>query len=140
MTMTEIVLEIENRAGEFSRIVAHLYDNDINIAAFSVEGKRPKAQVRLITSNPESTLSVLTGLNVKAATSEVLAVQVPNHPGGLNSVLKILGTADIDIIHTYPCLNTSDTILIMNVDEPEKAAKVLRDNWIKIYDKRLYKL
>ncbi len=140
MTIKEIVLEIENRAGEFSRIISHLYENDINVRAFSVETKRTKARLRLITSNPESALSVLTGLNAQAATAEVLAVQVPNHPGGLNSVLKILSTADIDIVYVYPCLDTVDTILILNVDEPERAVKALTDNWIRMYDHQLYKL
>jgi len=138
--ITEIVLEIDNRAGEFSRIIAHLYDNDVNVSAFSVEAKGDTAKLRLITSNPESAMSVLTGLNVEVDTAEVLAVQVPKHPGGLNSVLKVLSGAGIDIVHVYPCLNTADTILILKVDDPEKAAQALKDNWIKIYDKRLYKL
>lgn len=140
MTIKEIVLEIENRAGELSQIISHLYENDINVSAFSVKAGRTKASLRLITSNPESALSVLTGLNVKTATAEAIAAQVPDHPGGLNSLLKVLSAAKVDISHIYPCLKTDATILILNVDEPEKAEKALRDNWIKVYDEQLYKL
>jgi len=140
MMIKEIVLEIEDRPGEFSRIISHLYENDINVSAFSVESKRTKAQLRLITSDPESTLSVLTGLNVQATPAEALAVQVPDHPGGLNSVLKILSSANLNIVHIYPCFNTAEAILILTVDDPERAIKALKDNWVKIYDERLYKL
>ena len=140
MTIKEIVLEIENRAGELSQIISHLYENDINVTAFSVKAGRTKASLRLVTSNPESALSVLTGLNVKTATAEAIAAQVPDHPGGLNSLLKVLSTAKVDIAHIYPCLKTDGTILILNVDEPEKAEKALKDSWIKVYDEQLYKL
>ncbi|MBW2265584.1 MAG: hypothetical protein JRD47_00110 [Deltaproteobacteria bacterium] len=140
MTVKEVVLDIENRSGELSRIIAHLYENDVNVSAFWVSTRKTEATLRLIAGNPELASSVLAGLNLKATTSDAIALQVPNHPGGLNSVLKILSSADIDIVHIYPCLNTPDTILILSVDKTEQAVKALTDNWIKLYDEKLYKL
>ncbi len=140
MTVKEIVLEIENRPGELSRIIAHLYENDVNVSAFWVSTRKTEATLRLIAGNPELAISVLAGLNLKATTSDAIALQVPNNPGGLNSALKILSSADIDIVHIYPCLNTPDTILILKVDKTEQAVQALTDNWIKLYDEKLYKL
>lgn len=140
MTIKEIVLETQDSTGELSRIIAHLYENDINVSAFSAQTDGAQAVFRLITSDPDSALSVLSGLNLNITTAEAIAVQIPDHPGGLNSVLKILSNANISIHHIYPCLNTGATVLILNLDEPEKAVKALKENWIKTYDDRLYKL
>ena len=38
----------------------------------------------------------------------------------------------------YPCLETRDAVLILEVDKTEEAANVLKDNWINLYDDSLY--
>lgn len=138
MTIKEVILEVQNRPGELARVVGHLYENDVQVPAFWVGGEKKKATLRFITSDPESATSVLTGLGFKVRTSDVIAAQVPDHPGGLNTILKTLQAEDIDILHIYPCLQTQDAVLILEVDKTDKAVRVLESNWIRLYDERLY--
>jgi hypothetical protein len=140
MTVKEIVLEIKDRPGELSSVVGSLYENDIKVPAFWVGTKNKKATIRLITSDPNTAVSVLTGLGCKAKTMDVIAAQVPNHPGGLNTILQLLKSASINILHIYPCLDTEDPALILEVDKTKEAVKVLEDNWINLYDERIYGL
>jgi len=58
----------------------------------------------------------------------------------LNSILKLLHSANIDILHIYPCLETPDPILILEVDKTKEAVKVLKNNWINLYDERIYNM
>ncbi|MBN1842255.1 MAG: hypothetical protein JW883_08250 [Deltaproteobacteria bacterium] len=138
MTIKEVVIKVENRPGEFARIVGHLYENDVKVSAFWVGTENEKATLRFVTSDPDSALSVLTGLGFKPTTSHAIAAQVPDHPGGLNTLLMILRSAEINILHIYPCLETQDPILILEVDNTEAAVKALKSNWINLYDERLY--
>lgn len=140
MTVKEVVLDVKDRAGELARIIGRLYENDVKVRAFWVGSDDKKANLRLITSDPKSAISVLTGLGCKAKTTEVIAAQVPDHPGGLNSLLKLLENAGIDLRHIYPCLGTEHTVLILDVDKTKKAVKVLQDNWIHLYDEKIYRL
>jgi len=140
MTVKEIVLVAQDRPGELSRIVGSLYENDIKVSAFWVGTDNKKATVRLITSDPHTAVSVLTGLGCKAKIVDVIAAQVPNHPGGLNTILQLLKSAGINILHIYPCLDTQDSALILEVDKTKEAVKVLEDNWITLYDDRIYAL
>lgn len=140
MTIKEVVSKVKNRPGELVRIVGHLYENDVNLSAFWVGTENKKATLRFITSDPESAVSVLTGLGLKTTTLDVIAAQVPDHPGGLNTILKILESADINILHIYPCLETKDSVLILEVDKTEEAVNVLKNNWINLYDERLYNM
>jgi hypothetical protein len=138
MTVKEIVLGVKNRPGELSRIIGHLYENDIKVPAFWVGTENKKATLRFIASDPEAVLLVLTGLGFKAKTMDVIAARVPDHPGGLNTILKLLHSANIDILHIYPCLETRDPILILEVDKTKEAVKVLKNNWINLCDERIY--
>lgn len=140
MTVREIILGVKNRPGELSRIIGHLYENDVKVPAFWVGTENKKAILRFIASDPEAAMSVLTGLGFKAKTMDVIAARVPDHPGGLNTILKLLHSANIDILHIYPCLETRDPILILEVDKTKEAAKVLKNNWINLYDERIYNM
>ena len=140
MTVKEIVIEAKNRKGELSRIIGHLYDNDVKISAFWVGIENKKGTIRFIASDPKAAMSVLTGLGFKAKTGDVLAVRIPDHPGGLNTILKLLHSAGINIIHIYPCVESIEPVLILAVDKTDEAVKALKSNWIKLYDERVYSL
>ena len=71
---------------------------------------------------------------------DAIAAQVPNHPGGLNSMLKVLQGANVNILHIYPCFQTEDSAVILQVDRTDEAVAVLKDNWIKLYDEKIYNL
>jgi hypothetical protein len=140
MTVKQIVLGVKNKQGELSRIIGHLYDNDVRVCAFGVGTDKDKATLRFIASDPEAAISVLTGLGYKAKTKNVIAAQVPDHPGGLNTILKVLDSANINILHIYPSLETQDSALILEVDKTKGAIQALRDNWINLYDDKIYSL
>ena len=140
MTVKEIILGVKNKPGELSRIIGHLYENDIAVPAFWVGTEDKKTTLRFIASDPEGALLVLTGLGFKVKTMDVLAAKVPDHPGGLNTILKLLCASKINILHVYPCLESRDPVLILEVDNTEKAVKVLRNNWIGLYDEKVYNM
>ena len=134
MTVKEVVLNIENKPGELARIVGHLYENDVNISAFWVGDGAKEVPLRFITHDAETALSILTGLALKATTSEAIAAQIPSHPGGVNSLLRVLQSEGINLLHMYPFVNAQDSIMLLHVDRTEAAINVLKDNWIKLYD------
>jgi hypothetical protein len=140
MTIKELVLRIQDRPGELARIIGHLYENDIKVPAFWVGDENKKGTLRFIASDPEAAVSVLTGLGFEVATMGVIAAQVPDHPGGLNTILRILESEKINILHIYPCLQTRDSVVILEVDKIEEAVTALTTNWINLYDERLYHL
>ncbi|MDY6837492.1 MAG: hypothetical protein SWH78_05930 [Thermodesulfobacteriota bacterium] len=140
MTIKELVMKVQNRTGELAAIIGHLHENDVKVHGFWVGAEKKKATLRLITSDPDGAVSALTGLGLKAETVDVIAAQVPSHPGGLNTILRILALEKINIHHVYPCIQMEATVLILEVDKTGEAARVLKENWINLYDERLYKM
>jgi hypothetical protein len=74
--------------------------------------------------------------------TEVLAVECPDHPGGVNAVLKPLKNAGINVLYLYPYLGrvSDQAIVILGVDRTEEAEDVLKRNWVKTLGKELYNI
>ena len=75
--------------------------------------------------------------------TDVIAVEIPDHPGALKAVLKPLVEADINVLYLYPFLGrgkSSQPIVILGVDKIEKAIDVLKKNWVQTFGEEIYSL
>ncbi|OPZ51724.1 MAG: hypothetical protein BWY90_01398 [Deltaproteobacteria bacterium ADurb.BinA014] len=72
----------------------------------------------------------------------MLAAEVPLHTGGMNAILKPLAKGDINIHYLYTTINRigKETIVILGVDKPEEARKILAENWISLIDEEIYSI
>ena len=72
-----------------------------------------------------------------ASLTDVIAVEVPNVPGGLNKVLEILHGANINVEYMYAILGnkTSETAyMIFRVNDTQKASEALMKAGVRIMD------
>lgn len=137
----ELRLSLENRPGTLSLVSELLGANAINIIAFYVNTEGEKGTLRFVANDPDKAVNVLTTGGYDVTVKDVLACETPHHPGGLNAILKPLKLANINVDYLYPCLGTgSITVLILGVEDIERAEKILRENWIRILGPELYHL
>jgi hypothetical protein len=141
MAVQQISLSLENAPGTFSEVIDFLGDNGINIIALSVADTADISAVRFVASDPGKAINVLKSHGYAVRVTEVLAVKAPDHPGGLNAVLKPLKETKINVNYLYTCLRSGEsTVLIVGVDRLEEAIQVLKKNWVHMYDEELYTL
>ena len=141
MSVKQLSVSLENAPGKLSEVSDYLGDNGINIIALSVADTADISAVRFVASDPEKAVNVLRSHGYSVKVTEVLAVGAPNHPGGLNAVLKPLKHTRINVNYLYTCLGRGEnTVLIMGVDKMEEAIQVLKKNWVHMYDEELYTL
>ena len=141
MPVKQISVSLENVPGKLSEVSDYLGENGINIIALSVADTADISAVRFVPSDPDRAVNVLRSHGYAIKLSEVLAVETPNHPGGLNAVLKPLKEVSINVSYLYTCLGTGEkTVLIVGVDKMEEATQVLKKNWVHMYDEELYTL
>lgn len=138
-TVRQIDLALKNEPGALSAIGDLLGANGINIVAFYVAAEKEKGILRFVTNDPDRTLKVLKTAGYDLQEKEVIACEVPRHPGGLNSILRCLKTAGIDIDYIYPCIGAGETdILILGAKALSEASDALESNWIRTLDTELY--
>jgi hypothetical protein len=139
MPVRQISVSLENVPGKLSEVSDHLGANGINIIALSVADTADISAVRFVANDPEKAANVLRSHGYAIKMSDVLAVETPNHPGGLNAVLRPLKEVSINVKYLYTCLGTGEkTVLIVGVDKMDEAIQVLKKNWVHMYDQELY--
>ena len=139
MSVKQISISLENVPGKFSEVIEYLGENGISIIALSVADTADISAVRFVANDYEKATNVLKSHGYSVKITDVLAVEAPHHPGGLNAVLKPLKEANININYLYTCLARSENaVLIVGVDNMEEAVRVLRRNWVRMIDEEIY--
>ena len=143
MSVVQISVVLENVPGMLLDVSERLGAEGINIRAISVADTSDVSTVRFVSDDPKKTSNVLNSHGYTVREREVLAVEVPDHPGGLQAILKPLKTAGINVHYLYPYLGRGESgqpIIIVGVDKIDRAAELLKKNWVHTFGKEIYRL
>jgi hypothetical protein len=142
MSVKQLRLETANVSGKLSYLSDVLAKHGVNIRAISVGTETKEvSSVCIVVDDPKKAKNALTTESIDFIESDVLAVEMPDHPGGMNAVLKPLRDAKINAVTMYPYIGrASNPIMIMEVDNIKVATDVLKRNWVKLWDKEVYRL
>ena len=143
MCVKQVSISLDNAPGKFLAVSEYLGAEGINIRAISVADTSDISTVRFVTDNPDKTVNVLKSHGYAVKETDVLAVEVPDHPGGLKAVLKPLRDATINVTYLYPFLGRGESgqpIVILGVDKTKEAVEVLQKNWVHTFGKEIYAL
>lgn len=134
MRVKQISVFIENRSGRLREVADVLGSNGINIRALSLADTSDYGILRLIVNKPGDALAVLKKANFTLSETDVIAVEVGDHPGGLAEVLDILGSAGINVEYMYAFVEKSsaNAVMIFRIEDIEKAIKVLGTSKVRI--------
>ena len=134
MFVKQISVFIENRPGRLAGITKVLGENSIDLIALSIGDTTDFGILRAIVNKNEEALAVAREAGYTASLTEVLAVAVPDKPGGLDQVLYMLNDANIAIEYLYSFVRRvgSDAVIIFRVDQPQKAYEVLNAAQVKL--------
>ncbi|HOO55773.1 MAG TPA: ACT domain-containing protein [bacterium] len=141
-TVKQISILLDNKPGMLARVSDHLGKEGINIGGLSLGETSEKCIVRMIADNPEKAEQILIAEGYNIWTRDVIAIECPDHPGALNPVLKPLAQAGINVMYIYTSLRRyqDNAILILRVDNTEKAIEVLAENYVYVIGEKLYSL
>ncbi len=143
MFVKQVSVVLDNVPGKFLSVSECLGREGINIRAISVAETADRSTVRFVTDNPEKTVRVLNSYGYSVAVDDVIAVEIPDHPGALRAVLKPLQEANINVHYFYTFLGRGESgqpIVIIGVDRTEEAVEALEKNWLHLFKDEIYAL
>ena len=135
MSVKQISVFLENRPGCLHEMTKALADAGIDLRGLSLAETSDFGIVRLIVDDVKGTANTLKDAGFVASLTDVLAVEVPNVPGGLNKVLEVLDGAGVNVEYMYAILGNkrSDTAyMIFRVNDNLKASSALTGSGVKI--------
>ena len=143
MSVKQISITLDNTPGQFLMVSEYLGTEGINIRAISVADTSDVSTVRFVADDPEKTINVLKSHGYSLRQKDVLAVEIPDHPGALQAVLKPLREANINVLYLYTFLGKGESgqpIVIIGVDRTEEAIAALNKNWVHTFGEEIYDL
>ncbi|KAB0666639.1 ACT domain-containing protein [Oryzomonas japonica] len=143
MKVEQISIFIENKSGRLAEITRILGENGINIRALSLADTSDFGILRLIVNDVERANQVLKGKGFTVNKTEVVAVEVPDRPGGLGAILQTLDTESINVEYMYAFVEHcgGNAVIIFRFDETDKAIEVLKvNNFSVLSGERLYSM
>jgi hypothetical protein len=101
MSIQQISVFLENRAGQLAEITKVLADAGVDLRAISIAETADYGVLRMIVDQAQKAKTILLESGYIMSVTPVLAVAVPDAPGGVASVLALLAEGQIDIEDMY---------------------------------------
>jgi hypothetical protein len=143
MKVEQISIFIENKSGRLAEIARILGDAGINIRALSLADTTDFGILRLIVNDREKAKQILKEKGFTVSKTEVVAVEVPDRPGGLSDILQSLDSESINVEYMYAFVERcgENAVIIFRFDETDKAIQVLvNKNFTVLAGERLYSM
>lgn len=132
MTIHQISVFLENRAGQLAEITKILSERHIDLRALNIAETTDYGVLRLIVDQPEAAASILLSEGVILSMTPVVAVGVPDQPGGLAEVLRLISEAGVDVEYMYSVFGqvNGKAYMIFRVTDTDKLIAILNANGI----------
>lgn len=133
MTIKQISVFLENKPGALRKMIDTLADKNINLRSLTLVESQDFGLARIITDDPYNTSTILREEGYVTSIVPVFAVEMPDEPGGLTSVLGVLSDNDININYLYAFTGSKKNAayVVLRIEEIEKAKSVFISNGIK---------
>ncbi len=129
MNVKQLSVFIENKTGRVSEITDVLGRNSINIRGFSISDTADYGIVRLIVDSPVEGSRVLEEAGFTVKTTDVVCLNLPDHPGGLAGILKVVSDAGVNIEYVYSLIST---YVVINVADIDRAISLLKGQPVEL--------
>ncbi|GAV31354.1 ACT domain-containing protein [Coriobacteriaceae bacterium EMTCatB1] len=120
---------IENKSGRVSEVTGILGDAGVNIRGFSVSDTADYGILRLVVDKPEDAERALKAAGFTVRVDDVICIDVPDVPGGLASVLKVVSAAGVNIEYVYSLVAT---LVVINVADVNRALRLLEGRPVRL--------
>ena len=134
MKITQISVFLENRKGRLSDVCSLLGDNGVNIRALTIAETESFGVLRIVVDKSDLAIKLLRENQFVANFTDVVAIEVPDQPGGLASILKLLSEHDVNIEYMYGFVEkfSDKALLVMRFEDTEFAQQVLAKQKIHV--------
>jgi hypothetical protein len=118
---------LENRPGRMADMARVLGQAGHNMRAFVVADTAEFGVARIIVDRPNGAKRALEDAGFGVTVTPVLAVEVPDRPGGLSEVLDALGDGGINVEYAYCFVEPNGAVAvdIFRVEDTEAATRAL---------------
>lgn len=126
--LKQVTVFLENAKGRLLALTRVLANAEVNMYALTIAETSDYGLVRIVCDKPEAAVDALRAADMRAIVTNVLAVEVPNRPGGLADLLETFEKLDLNIEYGY-CFSVKGAaaVDVLKVADPERSMAALLD-------------
>ena len=134
MKVRQISIFLENRSGRLASVLKEVGRAGVNIRALSLADTSDFGILRLIVDDVDKGVQALKSTGHTVSLTDVLAVEVPDRPGGLAGILDALSAASLNVEYMYAfvCRATEKAVVVFRFEDANAAIAALGDAGISI--------
>lgn len=131
----QISIFLPNHPGVLVDLTKLLTDNAINLRALTISETTDYGILKIIVDKTSECIQILERESYLTAVTEVIAIEIPDRPGSLHEVIKLLGENEINIDYLYSTIVKNGAIIILRVSDNKKVIDLLKSKNIRVLDK-----
>jgi hypothetical protein len=134
MKLIQNAIFIENAPGRVAEVCGTLGKAGINIRALSMGDGADYGVLRIVANDPAKAKEALKKEGFTVVDTEVVAVEIPDKPGGLAGVLDMLGKKAVNVEYMYVLVTSAKggAYVIFRFNDNDSAIKTLQENGVRI--------
>ncbi len=138
MKVDQISIFLENKSGRLAEVTRVLGNAGINVRALSLADTSDFGILRLIVNDSAKAVEVLKQSQFTVSMTQVVAVEVPDRPGGLAHILDILQKENINVEYMYGFVEkfSEKALLVFRFDDPVGAHRILTSAGITVISEK----
>lgn len=141
MFIKQISVFVENKSGRLAEITAILAEAGIDIRALSVADTTHFGILRLIVDRPDEAEEALRNSGLTVSLTNVIAIGVPDQPGGFAQAAQALRDVDIEYMYAFLSRDPGRACVILRVPDNDAALAALKAGNIELLkDSDMYSL
>ena len=143
MSIKQISVFVENKPGALSAMTQVLAEQGVDMRALSLAETKDFGIVRIIVDKVYEATTALKDAGYVHSVTPVVGAAIPDTPGGLDQVLRVLSGAGVNVEYMYAFVGNQDghAVVVMRTDNAETALQALEDNHVSTLDpKDIYRL
>jgi hypothetical protein len=134
MKLKQLSIFLENKPGRLSHPCRILADAGINILTLCLADTEQFGILRLIVKDWQAARDALEKAGCVVNVTDVLAIEIPDRPGGLVGVLTVLepNALNIEYMYAFTFKTAKNAVMIVRFEDPERAVALLNANGVSV--------
>ncbi len=133
----QVTVFLENEQGRIAAMCRTLANAGINMSALTIADTASYGVARLLVDKPNQAIEALLEAGYRAKLVDVSAVEIPNVPGSMATLMEAFDRADLNIEYAY-CFGSGleRVIVVFRVEDPRGIAEIVEQLGYKLLKSR----
>jgi hypothetical protein len=134
MKLKQLSIVLENNPARLTHPCKALADAGIDILTISLADTGDSGTLRVIVPEWQRAQKALETAGCRVSVTDVLAIEVPDRPGGLMGILTVLEPSKLrlEYLYAFKLKFGKNAVMIARFDDPDGAIKALQENGVSV--------